>query len=124
EVGGGAGYRVGVPLVGRVGRFIAETLTTTWHPAGTCKMGRDPQAVIDPELRVYGVTGLRVADASIMPTPITGNINAACIMIGEKCADLVRRGVAARPMGCDADLAEDALFAVLRAVLTRDRPAS
>jgi choline dehydrogenase-like flavoprotein len=70
------------------------------------------------------VTGLRVADASIMPTPITGNINAACIMIGEKCADLVRHGTAARPAGADADLGEDALLAVLRAVLARDRPAS
>jgi len=89
-------------------------------------MGRDPQAVVDPELRVHGVTGLRVADASIMPTPITGNINAPCIMIGEKCADLVRRGAAAvaRPAGGDANLGEDALFAVLRAVLARDRPAS
>ena len=120
------GYRVALPLRGSVRPFIAETLTTTWHPAGTCKMGRDPQAVVDPELRVHGVTGLRVADASIMPTPITGNINAACIMIGEKCADLVRRGAAAvaRPAGGDANLGEDALFAVLRAVLARDRPAS
>jgi len=118
------GYRVALPLRGSVRPFIAETLTTTWHPAGTCKMGRDPQAVVDPELRVHGVTGLRVADASIMPTPITGNINAACIMIGEKCADLVRRGAAARPAGGEADLGENALFAVLRAVLAQDRPAS
>jgi choline dehydrogenase-like flavoprotein len=54
-------------------------------------MGIDAMAVVDPELRVRGVTGLRVADASIMPTVISGNTNAATIMIGEKCADLVRQ---------------------------------
>jgi len=120
------GYRVALPLRGSVRPFIAEALTTTWHPAGTCKMGRDRWAVVDPELRVHGVTGLRVADASIMPTPITGNINAACIMIAEKCADFVRSGGAAgaSPGTGDADLGGDALVAVLRAVLTLDRPAS
>jgi choline dehydrogenase len=52
-------------------------------------MGRGPMAVVDPQLRVYGVDGLRVADASIMPTVVAGNTNAACIMIGEKLADMV-----------------------------------
>ena len=64
---------------------------TVFHPTSTCKMGVDPMAVVDPELRVHGMEGLRVADASIMPTVISGNTNAATIMIGEKAADLVRQ---------------------------------
>jgi choline dehydrogenase len=64
---------------------------TVFHPTSTCKMGIDPMAVVDPELRVYGVEGLRVVDASVMPTVISGNTNAATIMIGEKAADLVRQ---------------------------------
>ena len=59
------------------------------HPVGTCKMGRDAEAVVDPQLRVHGVAGLRVADASIMPVITAGNTNAACMMIGEKAADLI-----------------------------------
>ena len=61
-----------------------------YHPAGTCKMGSDPMAVVDDQLRVRGLGGLRIADASIMPQVVSGNTNAACIMIGEKCADLVK----------------------------------
>jgi choline dehydrogenase len=64
---------------------------TVYHPTSTCKMGSDPMAVVDAELRVHGVGGLRVADASIMPTVVSGNTNAAAIMIGEKTADLVRQ---------------------------------
>jgi len=60
------------------------------HPCGTCKMGIDETAVVDPQLRVRGIEGLRVADASIMPEVIAGNTNTPCMMIGEKCADLVR----------------------------------
>ena len=62
---------------------------TLYHPVGTCKMGRDASAVVDPALRVIGVERLRVIDASIMPRISSGNTNAASIMIGEKGADLV-----------------------------------
>lgn len=66
---------------------------TVYHPVGTCKMGPawDPEAVVDPRLRIYGVSGLRVIDASIMPTIPSGNTNAPAIMVGEKGADLVKQ---------------------------------
>jgi choline dehydrogenase len=69
--------------------FIRNHASTVWHPVGTCKMGHDALAVVDPQLRVHGVDGLRVADASIMPTIVAGNTNAACVMIGEKAADMI-----------------------------------
>ena len=69
---------------------------TIFHPIGTAKMGRDAMAVVDDQLRVHGIAGLRVADAAVMPTMVSGNTNAACIMIGEKCADLVRGQALAR----------------------------
>jgi choline dehydrogenase len=66
---------------------------TVYHPTSTCRMGSDPMAVVDAELRVHGIDGLRVADASIMPTVVSGNTNAAAIMIGEKLADMARQQV-------------------------------
>ena len=70
--------------------FARQRGGTVYHPTSTCKMGSDAMAVVDPELRVHGVERLRVADASIMPTVVSGNTNAATIMIAEKGADMIR----------------------------------
>jgi choline dehydrogenase len=69
--------------------WVKKNAETTYHPIGTCKMGTDPMAVVDDQLRVHGLEGLRVADASIMPTLTSGNTNAPSIMIGEKAARMV-----------------------------------
>lgn len=69
--------------------WVRKNAETTYHPVGTCKMGRDPMAVVDDQLRVHGMEGLRVADASIMPTLTSGNTNAPSIMIGEKASRMI-----------------------------------
>ena len=69
--------------------YVRETAITYHHQVGTCKMGTDAAAVVDPRLRVHGIEGLRVADASIMPTVTTGNTNAPSIMIGERAAEFI-----------------------------------
>lgn len=69
--------------------FIRTKAETIYHPVGTCRMGNDAQAVVDPQLRVRGIDGLRVVDASVMPTLIGGNTNAPVIMIAERAADLI-----------------------------------
>jgi choline dehydrogenase len=73
--------------------YVRSQASTLWHPAGTCKMGRDRLAVVDPQLRVYGVEGLRVVDASVMPTVTAGNTNAPTAMIGNKAAGMIRERV-------------------------------
>lgn len=80
--------------------FVSRGTGTYYHPVGTCKMGTDDASVVDPELRVHGIEGLRVADASVMPTVVCVNTNAASIMVGEKAADLV--------LGLDAPAEEGA----------------
>ena len=73
--------------------FVSRGTSTYFHPVGSCAMGTDADAVVDPDLRVHGLTGVRVADASIMPMIVPVNTNAATIMIGEKAADLIRGAV-------------------------------
>ena len=75
--------------------WIRATAETAFHPVGTCKMGQDPMAVVDERLRVRGMESLRIADGSIMPTLVSGNTNAACIMIGVKASEMMLADAAA-----------------------------
>lgn len=81
---------IGVKSDEEIAGSIRATAETLYHPVGTCKMGTDAMAVVDPRLRVRGVEGLRVADASVMPEIIAGNTNAPVVMIAEKAADIIR----------------------------------
>jgi choline dehydrogenase-like flavoprotein len=83
----------GVESDGEIAAYVRDRASgTIFHPVGTCKMGTDRMAVVDPTLRVHGLEGLRVADASIMPTLIAGNTNAPTVMIAEKAAELILKG--------------------------------
>ena len=79
---------------GGLRQFVKETAFPMYHPVGTCRMGNDTSAVVDPKLKVRGVDGLWVIDASIMPTLVTGNTNATVLMIGEKGADMLKSALA------------------------------
>jgi choline dehydrogenase-like flavoprotein len=78
--------------------YVRNTCGTVFHPVGTCRMGSDARSVVDPQLRVRGVEGLRIADASIFPTLIRGNTNAAVVMVGEKAADMILGKAAPAPI--------------------------
>jgi choline dehydrogenase len=83
--------------------FARATATTVYHPTSTCRMGSDPAAVVDERLRVRGIERLRVIDASIMPALVSGNTNAAAVMIGEKGSDMVLQdATAAVPLAVSA----------------------
>jgi choline dehydrogenase len=106
-------YRAGEMLPGEhvtaqddIDAFIRETATTNFHACGTCKMGTDSMAVVDPECRVRGIEGLRIADTSIMPQITSGNTNAPAIMIGEKVSDMIRGRSEPRAQ-VDVHVAED-----------------
>lgn len=95
EIFPGSGVQTDEAIV----RFIRRKAESIYHPAGTCRMGQDDMAVVDDTLRVHGIAGLRVVDASIMPTLVGGNTNAPTVVIGEKAADLIlaEAGAAAVP---------------------------
>ena len=69
--------------------YVRSLGKTVYHPVGTCRMGSDIDAVVNPQLQVNGVDGLRICDASIMPTIVSGNTNAPVIMIAERCAEFI-----------------------------------
>lgn len=83
-------YTEGVETDEQIRTLLRERTDSVYHPVGTCRMGDDPLAVVDAQLRVHGLQALRIVDASIMPTLIGGNTNAPTIMIAEKAVDLIR----------------------------------
>jgi choline dehydrogenase-like flavoprotein len=84
-------FTAGIERDDDIRKVLRQRVDTVYHPVGTCKMGvNDPLAVVDPSLKVYGLDGLRIVDASVMPTLIGGNTNAPTIMIGEKAADMIK----------------------------------
>ena len=74
-------------------QYIRETAETGFHPSGTCRMGPGSNSVVNDELKIHGLNGIRVADASIFPTIPSGNTNAACIMVGEKVSELIKESI-------------------------------
>jgi len=88
--------RKSTPWKNELAEFVAQNVGSYWHPVGTCAMGVHREAVVDPSLRVYGTTNLRVADASIMPTITSGNTNAPTIVIAERAAQMMMLSQAKR----------------------------
>jgi choline dehydrogenase len=84
EIEPGAGV-----LNAAVGEFARRAADTIYHPAGTCRMGTDELAVVDPQLRLRGFRGLRIADASVMPNVVSATTHATCVMIGDRAADFM-----------------------------------
>jgi choline dehydrogenase-like flavoprotein len=93
---------------GEIVAFLRRHVHAALHPTGTCRIGHDRLSVVDPELRLHGIAGLRVADASVMPNIVSGNTNAACIMIGEKAADHIRGFAPKLPRVATAEAADPA----------------
>ena len=83
-------WTAGIESDEAIRKILRERTDTVYHPAGTCRMGSDPDAVVDGQLRVHGLRGLRVVDASVMPELVSGNTNAPTIMIAERAADFIR----------------------------------
>jgi choline dehydrogenase len=97
----------GTTSVQQIDDYIREHSNSAFHPSGTCRMGSDENSVVDPECRVRGIDNLRIGDASIMPSIVSGNLNAPCMMIGEKVADLVAGKTPLAPSSVDVYVADN-----------------